>query len=985
VTGAVGSSNLTLAGLARQGELNVDVLDHDACRKLQGWFDDRWNDKWCLDISQELATIIEESWAREEPVPPYHVYLKMAYHLSEEARMGLLEYSIPPVFGNELFPFQVKAVKIAARYLEKRGGVLMGDVVGLGKTIMATALARMMEDANELSTLIICPKNLVPMWRYYSDRYGLRGKVVSSSVIEKELKEIRVLQRFRLVVIDESHNLRNPEGKRYRAIREYVRESGAKCILLSATPYNKTYDDLAAQLRLFVDPEDDLGIRPERMLEKMGEVEFAATYQCGLSTLAAFEKSDVADDWRELMRRYLVRRTRGFIEQNYTEYDAERDRRYLTYADGTPAYFPKRVPHTEKFVIQDGDPDDPYARLYAPEVVNAINGLRLPRYGLALYTHPTAASNSSAAEQRSLALLSKAGKRLMGFSRTNLFKRLESGGPAFIQSLERHLLRNFVFVHALENGLDLPTGTQDAEMLDQASADEQDADTLLPTTTLDEDGEEEPTFDKGDWSEARFRDRAASVYELYRSRYQRRFGWLRPGLFSDSLAMDLQADCKRLLGVLAHCGEWNPDRDAKLDALEALLTKGGPSDKVLVFTQFADTAAYLEAELKRRGIKRLEAVTGDTADPTTLTWRFSPVSNGKREAVAPSDELRVLIATDVLSEGQNLQDAHVVVNYDLPWAIIRLIQRAGRVDRIGQKHDTIHVHSFMPADGVERIIRLRSRVSQRLHENAEVVGSDEAFFEGEELSQAFRDLYNEHAKVLEREQEGDDDTDLASQAFEIWNQATKDNPALASAVQALPPVSHATRPHSASPTDPEGAMIFLRTSDETDALAWLDREEKVVTQSPLRILHAARCEPDTPALPHHATHHQLVEAGAKYLLAEAVSPTGGLGRKSGARYRVYTRLKAYAEAFEGSRQGSLFATPALAKAVDEILRFPLRQSATDIINRVLRSGASDSDLAELVIDLRERGELSVVEDGDPRREARILCSLGLSDESGSRI
>jgi hypothetical protein len=179
-------------------------------------------------------------------------------------------------------------------------------------------------------------------------------------------------------------------------------------------------------------------------------------------------------------------------------------------------------------------------------------------------------------------------------------------------------------------------------------------------------------------------------------------------------------------------------------------------------------------------------------------------------------------------------------------------------------------------------------------------------------------------------------------------------------------------------------MIFLRTSDETDALAWLDREENVVTQSPLRILRSARCEPDTPALPHHASHHQLVEAGAKYLLAEAVSPTGGLGRKSGARYRVYTRLKAYAEAFEGSRQGSLFATPALAKAVDEILRFPLRQSATDMINRVLRSGASDSDLAELVIDLRERGELSVVEDGEPRREARILCSLGLSDEIGSR-
>ena len=981
VTGAVGSSNLTLAGLARQGELNVDVLDHDACGKLQQWFEDRWADKWCLDISEELARIIDESWAREEPVPPYHVYLKIAYHLSEEARMGLLEYSIPPVFGKELFPYQEKAVKIAARYLEKRGGVLLGDVVGLGKTIMATALARMMEDANDQSALIICPKNLVGMWRYYVARYGLRARVVSRSRVEKELSEVRVLQRFRLVLIDESHNFRNPEGKGYRAIREYVRESGARCILLSATPYNKTYGDLAAQLRLFVDPEDDLGIRPERMLEKVGEVEFAATYQCGLSTLAAFEKSDEPDDWRELMRRFLVRRTRGFIEENYAEYDPERDRRYLTFADGTRAYFPKRVPHTQKFAIREGDRDDPYARLYSPEVVDAVNRLRLPRYGLGLYVRAAASGMVNATEARAVEGLSKAGKRLMGFSRTNLFKRLESGGPAFIQSLERHLLRNFVYLHALENDLPVPIGTQDADLLDQASAEEYDTDPLLPTDGEDEETEEQPDDFERDGrlpSQDDFRRSAASAYELYRAHHRKRFGWLRPDLFTPALTSDLRGDSAILLKLLELCGEWDPAKDAKLAALEALLRSGPSSEKVLVFTQFADTAAYLGEELKRRGIARLAAVTGASRDPTTYAWRFSPVSNGKRDEVMPSDELRVLVATDVLSEGQNLQDAHVVVNYDLPWAIIKLIQRAGRVDRIGQKHETIHVHSFMPADGIERIIRLRSRVTRRLQENAEVVGSDEAFFEGEESSQAFRDLYNEHAHVLERDPDSDDDTDLASQAFEIWNQATKDDPALETAVKALPLVAHATRPHTATPTDPEGVMLFLRTSDDTDALAWVDREGKIVTQSPLRILRAAHCEPDTPALAHHPSHHALVADGARHLLAEVVSPTGGLGRKSGARYRVYTRLKAYAEAFAGSRQTSLFATPELAKCVDEILRFPLRQGATDLLNRVLRSGTNDAELAELVVDLRERGELCVVEDGEPRREARILCSLGLT-------
>jgi hypothetical protein len=151
--GYLGSSNLTFAGLAQQGELNVDVLDHDACQKLAKWFEDRWNDRWCMDISEELVRIIEESWARETPIPPYHIYVKMSYHLSQEARAGLTEFQIPRDFGQKLFEFQKAAVKIAAHHLNKRGGVLIGDVVGLGKTLMATAVARIFEDQGRLLLL----------------------------------------------------------------------------------------------------------------------------------------------------------------------------------------------------------------------------------------------------------------------------------------------------------------------------------------------------------------------------------------------------------------------------------------------------------------------------------------------------------------------------------------------------------------------------------------------------------------------------------------------------------------------------------------------------------------------------------------------------------------------------------------------------------------------------------------------------------------
>src|SRR6185312_11975166 len=128
--GFLGSSNLTLAGLAKHGELNIDVLDHDACDKLAKWFEDRWNDRFCIDISKELVEIINSSWARPEPIPPYHIYVKMAYHLAQEARAGLSEFRIPADFGDTLFEFQKAAVKIAAHHLNKRGGVVIGDVVG---------------------------------------------------------------------------------------------------------------------------------------------------------------------------------------------------------------------------------------------------------------------------------------------------------------------------------------------------------------------------------------------------------------------------------------------------------------------------------------------------------------------------------------------------------------------------------------------------------------------------------------------------------------------------------------------------------------------------------------------------------------------------------------------------------------------------------------------------------------------------------------
>lgn len=973
VTGFLGSSNLTLAGLAKQGELNVDVLEHDACNKLVDWFEDRWRDRWCIDISKELADIIDESWAGERLVPPYHVYLKMAFHLAQEARAGLLEFRIPAVFGETLFDFQVAAVKIAAHHLNKRGGVLIGDVVGLGKSMMATALAKVFEDDYHTETLIICPKNLVSMWEDYAHRYRLHAKVLPLSKVLTELPE--KTRRYRLVLIDESHNLRNKEGKRWKVIREYIERNDSLTVLLSATPYNKTYLDLSAQLALFLNEDADIGIRPEKLLAELGgEHEFIRRHQCGVRSLAAFEKSEIPDDWRDLMRLYMVRRTRGFIMQHYTRED-ERGK-YLLFSNGRKSYFPKRIPKNLSFNIDDANPATPYARFYSDPVVNAINELILPRYGLGNYIAPKPKTPPTPHQAKVIEGLSRAGTRLMGFCRTNLFKRLESAGPAFILSIERHILRNLIVLHAIENGLDIPLGAQGAELLDTRHYDE-DPDGLLADDNGDEDIAE-PTATNGLRTEAEYRARAAKAYEAYSGALKSRFKWLPGTLFVNALAKDLLTDVQSLLQLLRLCGEWQADADTKLAALIELINQHHPKEKLLVFTQFADTARYLNAQLIARGIKQVAEATGQSTDPTSLAWHFSPESNGKREQIKKADELRVLIATDVLSEGQNLQDAHIIVNYDLPWAIIRLIQRAGRVDRIGQQSDTILCYSFVPADGVEQIINLRARVKQRLIANAEVVGSDESFFDDDTDEQLIRDLYTEKNGILD--DDGDTEVDLASYAYQIWKNATDADPSLAARIEAMPDVVYATKAHEPNPASPKGVLVYMRTAQGNDALAWMDEAGKPVTQSQLTILKAAACAADTPALPRTEHHHALTQQGLAHIVEEEKSFGGALGRPSGARFKAFERLKRFREGLGDKRD--LFVTDEYVRRIDrameEVHRYPLYQSATDSLNRQLKAGIGDHELLDLIFSLREDGRLCIIDDQEDQREPKLICSMGLA-------
>ena len=955
----MGSSNLTYSGLTKQGELNAEFGDSDSAQKLADWFDDRWNDRFCIDITKELIEAIDNSWASEEDVPPYYIYLKTAYHLSADARSGIKEFTLTPEFQRELFDFQQTAVKIAARHLnsEKRGGAMIGDVVGLGKTITACAIAKIYEMTFASSTLIICPANLQDMWKKYVTRYDLKADIMSMA------KPIDVdnARYYRLIIVDESHNLRNASGKRYQNIKSLIERQDCKVLLLTATPYNKDFSDLSAQLKLFISEDDDLGIRPEEYIRNLGgDRAFLQQHsEVFIRSIKAFEKSPHPDDWMELMKLFLVRRTRTFIKENYAKTDPKNGRKYLEFNDGRRNYFPERIPKAIKFRTKDGDQ---YSRLYSQDMISLMEELRLPRYGLSQYADGAKTSEATAFEKQLFENLSRAGKRMMGFCKSTFFKRIDSSGFSFLLTLYRHILRNAVFMYAIENKLQLPIG--DENELPDTFIEDEDMNDLFSSEgekKADDGLMDIPTDMKV------YMQKAKEYYNVLSQKNN--VAWIDSRYFKRTLSTHLKQDCERLIKMIELCGKWNADTDQKLNELQDLLTKTHGKEKVLVFTQYSDTANYIYRQLKKRELKHINRATGASANPTTIVEHFSPLSN--KTDVSSDDELRILIATDVLSEGQNLQDSHVIVNYDLPWAIIRLIQRAGRVDRIGQEAEQIFCYSFFPADKVEEIINLRRRLNERINENASIVGSDEVFFEGNEKN--LRDMYNEKSGVLD-EDEDDSDVDLASQAYQIWKNATDANPKLKQIIPELPDVVYSTKRAS----DPllDGVVTYVKTHNDYDVLSWYNSQGEIISQSQKRILQALACNANEPSQMPLENHFDLVAKAVENTKTENTNVSGILGNRFSTRYRIIELLEHYY-----TQPPTLFFSEEkrqmLKLAIDDIYNYQFVESTKVILGRLLRVSNND-DIVDTVLEMYKNGTLCRIDrDRDEHKDPTIICSMGL--------
>ena len=817
----VGSSNFTLAGVTSNTELNVLVHGNANHAELSRWFEDLWAES--QDFEAHLMQELRNSWPLAQ-VTPYEVYLKTLYELvrdqleGAEAARFLWRDDITAV----LTEFQEQAVRQAVQMIERYGGCFVSDVVGLGKSYIGAAIVKQFERRDRARPLIICPAPLVDMWEHYNEAYQLNARVLSVGLLREDeqygpewmLHDDRFRYRD-FVLVDESHNFRHTDNQRYRVLESFLATGDRRCAFLTATPRNKTVWDIYNQLRLFHQHDlTDIPVDPPHLRQYFSLVEG------GERRLPA------------LLAHLLIRRTRSHIlrwygydevtdqrvdPDNFAPYREGKRRAYVL-VGGRKQFFPKRELATVEYSIE-ATYQGLYTRLrdllgqpHLPGEGAGPDELTYARYGLWHYVRAAKRERAPYTE------LQRAGANLRGLMRIMLFKRFESSVHAFRQTLRRMVHTHRAFLTALDQGI-VPAG--------------EEAQCLLYESDLDE--------------EQALMDALAQVsgrYDLSDFR-------------ADALRDNIEQDVRILEEMLALVEPITPEQDAKLQRLQEWL--GNPEfqqGKVLIFTQYADTAQYLYDNLDPEDSRPdVEVIYSREKSKAEIVGRFAPRANPQHRPPEGVPEIDTLVATDVLSEGLNLQDSDKVINYDLHWNPVRLIQRFGRIDRIGSQHDVIYAYNFLPETELERNLGLRDKLTRRIQEIHDTIGEDAAILDPtEHLNEdAMYTIYAQGEVGRLEEDDVDEYVDL-NEAEEIIRQLREDQPELYRRITGLRDGIRCGRQ-----VERQGTYVFCRAGRYRQ-LYLLDEGGEVISRDVPHILGVLKCEPDTPAAPLPQGYNQTVMA-----------------------------------------------------------------------------------------------------------------------------
>ncbi len=937
----VGSSNLTLSGVSHNTELNVVVQGNANHAELCRWFDELWDE--AQDFDESLMEVLQSSWAIA-PVSPYDIYMKTLYELVKDRLEGGDEGDMlwEDDITKQLADFQKVAVQQAVQIIRDYGGAFVADVVGLGKSYIGAAIVKHFERTEKARPLIICPAPLVKMWDRYNEVYQLNARVLSIGALREsgggqDILDDVIYRDRNFILVDESHNFRHSDTQRYKVLETFL-TAGQRCCFLTATPRNKSAWDIYHQMKLF-HPDDvtDLPIDPPNLRTYFRQIEK--------------REKNLPD----LLRNILLRRTRNHILRWYG-FDGKTDQpvdpsKFQEYLDGhrkayvvvggEKQFFPKRVLETISYNIEDT-----YQGLYfklrehlgtprgSPLSSSSADELTYARYGLWNYVI------EAKQKQEPYTNLQSSGINLRGLMRILLFKRFESSVHAFKVTVHRLLEVHKRFLEALEGGI-VPAGEAAQNILYEPNeAEEQDLMEAL---------------------------RHASVqYNIADFKI-------------DELRADIEHDIQLLRTMLGLVSPITAAQDAKLQILKKRLAEPPLNEgKCLIFTQYADTARYLFGNLNPNG-KRADVdviYSGDKSKERAV-GRFAPKANPEYQFQRGESELSTLIATDVLAEGLNLQDSDKIINYDLHWNPVRLIQRFGRIDRIGSAHDVIYGFNFLPETGIEQNLGLRQILQHRIQDIHDTIGEDAAILDNsEQLNEAaMYAIYEGEGEQLGLFEDDEDEKTIdLNEAEEILRQLRRDDPMEYERIANLRDGIRA-----AMPIGSKGTYLFCQAG-RYQQLFLLDEQGNIISRDISRILNQIKCEPELAGgeLP---TDYNAVLMGVKQLFTQEIKNSQSerkhkLSLKPAQQYILKELRLIFANASDED-------VAAQASRLEKVFRGTMTTAVNRDLNLLRRNGVTGTVLLQNLIDLYHQYNMGEWEsrqrDDQLENEAvpKIICSAAL--------
>ncbi len=727
-----GSANFTFQGLQGQGELCDTFTDQATFEKHDTHFNQLWGDAEAIDIqsmeSDEtfMDTIQKKLWIHSVP-DPYKVYVRILHELFGKELENDIHTPQDITYGQfSNLEYQIDAIKMGIDRVQKYDGVLIADVVGLGKSVIGSAIAHNLD----MPVVVIAPPHLISQWEDYQEQFNLRGaRVYSTGKIAEVYEHYAKASRPTLFILDEAHRYRNEDTNDYKLLHQVVRSHPEnKVILLTATPFNNRPEDVFALLKLFQTPSrstirsvDNLSLRFRDLIDQYKQLQKLRRGKASQEDIDDKAMS-ISSELRRLIEMVVIRRSRLDLRR-LTRYREDLERQGIDFAN---------VVGPELLDYNLGE----LSGLYV-ETLNQItgesadDGFSGARYKPTSYLTDDKIFLEKYGEYFDDTTLKTAQINLSKFMRKLLVTRFESSKFAFKSTLEKMIHSNEIIVRWWEEAGRVPIMKKgdipDPEVFEENTDDEF-------TEAVDE-------ITKDDVFERTSQNGLLTVEkELFEEAY------------IESVKSDqqlLEAIHQKWFGSGARKDD--PKLDGVADRVRQLLSES-PSRKIVIFSAYADTTEYLEREFKTRGFDRVLGYTAKVG-----TTQMKNIIRQNFDAGLPKDkqldDYDILIATDALSEGFNLHRAGIIINYDIPYNPTRVIQRIGRINRINKKvFDNIYIYNCFPTAFGEAEIGVKQISTLKIKLINNVIGNDtKTLTSDEELKSFFREEYDKAEGETEQE------------------------------------------------------------------------------------------------------------------------------------------------------------------------------------------------------------------------------------------